>query len=153
MPRGTPALPRATGPPTAARPRHCYATRQLSVSPANERARQRTRRAGSVERCPPGYGSLGSRERRGSPGMEGFPLFPWAFPSRDVHLMPPVLDLHFLVNVFSGDGTLLSPLGISALHPRFFCSAVERSTLYASKSLLRAPRFQLFFYYVNSVFW
>ena len=40
----------------------------------------RTRRAGGVERSPPGDGVLGPRERIGSPGREEFPTFSEGFP-------------------------------------------------------------------------
>ena len=61
MPRAGTALPSATRPPVAARPRHARAKRRPSVSSvftAEEQAPQ-SNSASVVERCPPGDGLFG----------------------------------------------------------------------------------------------
>ena len=110
LPRGSPALPNATGPPAAAwPPRATPAAHSSRRCPRRKTGRRRlTRRAGGVGRFPPGDNLLGPRERRGSRGRKWFPSFSEAFSSRTWDFFPcPRFGVSACMEgVFSGDGTL-----------------------------------------------
>ena len=103
MLRGTPALPTATRPLKAARPRHACPTQQPPVSPSKEGAPQPNSATGGRRKTP-------SRGRPwnggGSLGREGFPYFSEAFPFRDFVFASHVLGSISLEGVFSGDEIL-----------------------------------------------
>ena len=117
MPRGGTAFSSATGPPATARPRHARHTWQHKVSSAKERAQCQTRRAGGVERSPPGDSVRGARERSGSPGREGVQRCRRGFPPV-IFFVSPVWGFNSFF--FRGWPIIIPPPGIFFSYHRVF---------------------------------
>ena len=122
-------LPNATGPPASARPRHALLTWQHKVYQRKNGPQSQIRRAGGVERSPPGDGFLDPRERSGSAGGEGFLTLSEAFPSRDFLFVPPVWDFNCMEGDCFPRMEHYHPPGIFFRVPGNLGSAVERPTL------------------------